>query len=256
MPVIYDEMGNPWRGAVDYVNGDVFAEGRVTTTGLAAANAEVVIPCNGTATVAVQITGTFVGTLVVEGYTQTGQYVAVPLRSATTNQYVVNGVTAPGQFLAPTNGLAAVRVRMSAYTSGTANVSARTSLADALIQVEELPSTLHVTATAAAGAALTLTIPSPGAGLFHLIDYIEVTHFAAAVGTAAAAPVIVTTTNLPSAPVLQFRADAFAQGTDQVRRIGGSVPLKSSVAATATTVVCPLTAGVSWRASAFYRVGV
>lgn len=256
MPVIYDEQGNPWRGAVDYVNNDVFTEGRITTTGLAVLNSEVVVPCNGTATVAVQITGTFVGTLVVEGFTQTGQYVALPLRSAVTNQYVVNGVTAPGQFLAPTNGLAFMRVRMSAYTSGTANVSARTSLADAMIQVEELPSALGVTVTAAIGVAATLTLPAPGAGLFQIVDYIEVVHFAGAAGTAAATPVLVTTTNVPGNPILSCRADAFLQGSREVHRIGGGTRFKATTANTAITVVMPLTTGVIWRANALYRIGV
>jgi hypothetical protein len=256
MPVLYDEQGNPWRGAVDYVNGDAFTEGRTTSTGLAVLNSEVVVPCNGTATVALQITGTFVGTLVLEGYTQTGQYVALPVRSGATNQYVVNGITAPGQFLAPTNGLAAVRVRMSAYTSGTANVSVRTSLADALIQVEELPSVLGLTVTAVISTAATLTIPAPGAGLFQIVDYIEVVHFAGAVGTAAATPVLVTTTNIPGNPILSCRADAFLQGTREVHRIGGSVPFKATTANTAITVVMPLTTGVIWRANAVYRIGV
>lgn len=256
MAQVYDEMGNPWRGAVDYVNNEAFSESRTTENLLAVANAEIVTPCNGTSTMAIQVTGTFVGTLVVEGYTQTGQYIALPLRNASTGQYVVNGITAAGFFYAPVTGLARARVRMSAYTSGSANVSMRTSLADALIQTEVLPSALGVTVTAAAGAAATLTIPSGGAGLFHYIDYIEVVHCAAALGTAAATPVLVTTTNLPGNPILSCRADAFAQGSREVHRIGNAVPIKSTTAATATTVVMPATPNVIWRANAFYRVGV
>ena len=252
----YDEQGNPWRGSVDYVNNEAFTEGRITSTALAVLNAEITVPCNGACTATIQVTGTFVGTLVAEGYTQSGQYITLPMRSATTNQYVVNGITAPGVFYVPVTGLAMARVRMSAFTSGSALTSVRTSIADALIQTEELPSSLHVTVTAAAGAIATLSLPAPGVGLFHIIDYIEVTHFGAATGVAAAAPVLVTTTNLPGAPVLQFRADAFVQGSDQVKRLGGAVPFKSSVANTITTVVMPVTASVLWRAHAFYRIGV
>ena len=256
MPVLYDEQGNPWRGIGDYVNNEAFTEGRTTENLLAIANAEIVVPCAGASTVAVQITGTFVGTLVVEGHVQTGQYFALPVRNATTNQYEVNGITGIGMFLAPCAGLAKIRVRMSAYTSGSANVSARTTIADALTQNEELPSVLGVTVTAAAGAAATLTIPTPGTGLFHIIDYIEVVHTAAALGTPAATPVLVTTTNLPGNPVLSVRADAFAQGTQAIYRIGGNKSIKSSVAATATTVVMPATPNVIWRAQVFYRIGV
>lgn len=256
MPVLYDEQGNPWRGAVDYVNNEAFTEGRVTTTGLAIANAEIVVPCNGMATASIQITNTFVGTLVVEGFTQTGQYYALPVRSAVTNQYVVNGITTVGQFIAPVNGLAFMRVRMSAYTSGTANVSVRTTAIDALTQVEDLPSALGVTVTAAIGVAATLTLPAPGVGLFQIINYIEVVHFAGAVGIAAATPVLVTTTNLPGLPILSCRADAFLQGSREVHRIGGSRPIKATAANTTVTVVMPATTGVIWRANCSYRIGV
>lgn len=256
MAQVYDEMGNPWRGAVDYVNGEAFTETRTTENLLAVANAEIVTPCNGAATMVVQITGTFVGTLVVEGHTQTGQYIALPVRNATTGQYVVNGITGIGFFYAPVTGLAKARVRMSAYTSGSANVSMRTSRADALIQVEGIPSALGVTVTGAAGAIATLTLPAPGAGLFQIVDYIEVVHFAAALGVAAATPVLVTTTNVPGLPVLSCRTDAFVQGSREVHRIGGSQPFKATTANTALTVVCPATTSVIWRVNALYRIGV
>lgn len=256
MAQVYDEMGNPWRGAVDYVNGEAFNETRTTENLLAVVNAEIVTPCNGAATLAVQITGTFVGTLVVEGHTQTGQYITLPVCNATTGQYVVNGITGIGFFYVPVTGLAKARVRMSAYTSGSANVSMRTSLANALIQTETLPSALGITVTGAAGAAATLTIPSGGAGMFHYIDYVEITHFGAAAGVAAATPVLVTTTNIPGTPTVSCRADAFAQGSTAQYRIGGAVPIKSTTAATATTVLMPATTSVIWRAIAFYRLGV
>jgi hypothetical protein len=113
-------------------------------------------------------------------------------------------------------------------------------------------STLWVTATGAAAAAATATLPAAGAGLFHYITSIQIVKFATALLTAGAAPVLVTTTNLPGSPVFSFSAAASAAGTDEVQTITPATPIKSSVANTATTIVGPATTATIWRINVTY----
>jgi hypothetical protein len=117
---------------------------------------------------------------------------------------------------------------------------------------ERRAATLAVTATGVAAAGVTLTLPAAGAGLFHYITEIQVVKFATALLTAAATPVLVTTTNLPGTPALSFSAAASAQGTNEVQQFQPTTPLKSSVANTATTIVCPATTATIWRVNVFY----
>jgi hypothetical protein len=102
---------------------------------------------------------------------------------------------------------------------------------------------------------LNFSITAPGAGLFQYIDWIRIEHFASALLTAAAAPVIVTTTNIPGTPSFNFRADAAAQGTLTEKVIQYDMPVRATTANTAVTVVCPATPNVLWRASASWRNG-
>lgn len=111
--------------------------------------------------------------------------------------------------------------------------------------------TAAVTATGAAAAAVTLTLPVPGAGLFHHLTSLEVFLYNSAARTGTATPVTVTTTNLPGNPALTFPS-AGAIGTVDRYALQLAAPLKATAAATATTVVCPATAGVLWRATATY----
>jgi hypothetical protein len=113
-------------------------------------------------------------------------------------------------------------------------------------------STLAVTATGLTGAAVTLTLPAPAAGLFHYVTSIEITKFASALLVAGATPVLVTTTNLPGSPVYSFSAAASAAGTIDRYQVTPTTPLKSSVAATATTIVCPVATTTIWRVNVTY----
>ena len=112
-------------------------------------------------------------------------------------------------------------------------------------------STLAVTATGAAAAAVTLTLPAAGAGLFQYITSIEITLYSAAARTGAAAPWVVTTTNLPGAPAWTFNT-AGAIGTNDLREVAPNTPLRSSVANTATTIVAPIATGGIWRLTVMY----
>lgn len=113
------------------------------------------------------------------------------------------------------------------------------------------PSTLCVTNTAAAAAACTLTLPAI-LGQFHYISHLTITRYATAAVTGTATPILVTSTNLPGSPVWTFaRAQAIGTTDIQTLVLPGAA-LKSSVANTATTIVCPATASVLWRITATY----
>lgn len=109
---------------------------------------------------------------------------------------------------------------------------------------------LSVTATGAAAAAVTLTLPAV-TSQSHYISLIELTLYSAAARTGVAAPVTVTSTNLPGSPAWTF-ATAAALGSTDVKVFSPSVPLKSSASGVATTIVCPAVTGGIWRVNVHY----
>lgn len=109
-----------------------------------------------------------------------------------------------------------------------------------------------VTVTAAAGSIATLTLPAPGTGLRIYITKIVITKLAAALLTAAAVPVIVTTTGLTGTPAFDCAADAAAQGTVERQNHDFAQALEAAADAAAVTVVGPATTNVLWRITAFY----
>lgn len=112
-----------------------------------------------------------------------------------------------------------------------------------------------VTATAT-NAVATATLPAAGAGLFHYIVSIEVTH-ACSVAVAGSAVEAITSTNLPGNPAWT-RGNALAiGGTSRDVDLQPSRPLKSLAANTATTIVCPANAlaTTTSRINVSYYVG-
>jgi uncharacterized membrane protein len=92
------------------------------------------------------------------------------------------------------------------------------------------------TATSAANTAVTVTLAAPAAGLFHYIVAVRIFHSctAAVVGTALLS---ITSTNLP---FTWSDGNACAVGSDNVPiNFSFSVPVKSTAAATQSTIVCP-----------------
>lgn len=78
--------------------------------------------------ISVQVTGTFVGTLTFQQSNDNTNFVNMPLWSAASTQTTSGtSTTAAGIFVGPVNGRY-VRVRMTAYTSGTANVTAELTM--------------------------------------------------------------------------------------------------------------------------------
>ena len=254
MAIIYDIFGNNI-SSVDQNVGDVILDSRVPTQNIAAVNGVVGFDCANTNSVSIDIRGTFVATLVVEATINGSDFFSIPLFVTTTETFAV-AITGVGSWVAHLpSGCKSVRVRCTAFTSGIAIVAMRGSQGDNFVYAKPIPVIASVTVTAASGVAATLTIPSGGNGLFHYITRIIIQRFATTLLTAGATPVLVTTTNMPGTRVFSIPADAAAQGTIYSEVVEPCQPLKSTAAATNTTIVAPLTTGVIWRLTADYYVG-
>lgn len=254
MAILFDQRNNAWLGALDQITGGTVTDARAPSANLALLNAEAIADLNGHCVAMFDIRGVFVGTVVFEGTVDGTNYISIPVINQATQAFIT-AVTTVGTFIGSVTGFRRVRMRVSAYTSGTVIATIRASMADYAIMSIPYPSTLALTATGAAAAAVTLTVTAPGAGLYHYFTRIIVQRFATALLTAGATPVLVTTTNLPGTRVLSFPADAAAQGTIYTEEIRPVQPLKSSTANTATTIVCPATTAVIWRVTADYYIG-
>lgn len=221
---------------------------------LAALNAETIVRADGAATVGLIVTGTYVGTLTVEGSIDGTNWDSIPMRPISGGGVIVLTLAsaAVGRWQGPCAPFAFVKVRMSAYTSGAAVVRIAADMGASDLVAFPKAADLSVTVTAAISTAATLTIPAAGAGLFHYITRLQVQRFAGALLTAAATPVLVTTTNMPGTRVLSIPAEAAAQGTIYTELLEPAQPLRSSAANTATTIVAPLTTSVIWRITADY----
>lgn len=249
-------------------------EARITTGTMAALNAEVVHNVSGDASAVIFLngTGTFNATYSIQGSPDGTNYFDLiaypyapgclggplpqpgqPLVTEAANAAVVNRM-----LCVATGGLQKIRVRLTAYTSGTCAVTINSDDCPSLSPYlrDQKAATLTVTATGAVGAAVTLTMPAV-AGLRHYIDRISVLRSATAALTASATPVAVTATNIPGSPVLTFGSDAAGIGVDKelVLDFGGA-GMAASAVNTATTVVCPAYTGVIWRVNVAYRLGL
>jgi len=224
---------------------------------LAALNAELVLNCDGASTFTFDIRGTFSGTLEVQGTVDGTNWITIPFRPVNTASiaYIValTGTT-PGAWTGKCAGFRKLRLRESAHTSG--SFSAVLMVSNGLLDdsLQGMVTPVLGTATGAAAAAVTLSLAAPGAGLRHYLTYLSIDKFATALLSAAAAPVIVTTTNLPGSLALSFPADAAAQGSIDRWREDFAYPIAASAQNTATTIVCPATTAVIWRVSAGYYV--
>ena len=116
--------------------------------------------------------------------------------------------------------------------------------------------TTLVSNTGAAGASVTITLPSAGAGVFHYITYIDIVMYNVATRTGSSNRVLVSTTNLPGTSTQFTFPSAGAIGTLASKEIALTKSLRSAVANTNTTVVCPATTNVIWQAQVHYYTGV
>lgn len=112
------------------------------------------IPISSNTVVAgVQIAGTFVGTLQFEGSVDGANFVAMPAQPIGGGA-TVTSATAAGVWQVQAGGLTSLRVRVSAYTSGTASVTVARSGAGPLANQVTLPSALTVTSLTSSGAVV------------------------------------------------------------------------------------------------------
>lgn len=254
MAIIYDSLGNEQK-LLDIIGGETRTDPRPITQSISAVNGEVLADCFGVGSCAIDVRGTFSATLQVEASVNGVDYFSIPVMVPTSEIFQVNITTAGVYITHLPAATRRIRIRASAYTSGSATIAMRLSGSENFVYAKPIPATLAATATGASGAAVTLTISAAGAGLFHYITRIIVQRFAVAALTAGATPVLVTTTNLPGTRVLSFPADAALQGTIYSEVIEPTQPLKASAANTNTTIVCPATTSVIWRVTADYYAG-
>ena len=223
---------------------------------LGALNAELQLACDGCSTVAIDLRGTFNMTVAIQGSIDGTNWVLIPVRPQLGGIFVLGIVgSVAGIWMAQCAGFTKVRAFVTAYTSGTATtvLAGSTAMFDDFARCGSITPVL-ATVTAAIGVAATLTLAAPGAGLRHYLTYLSINRFAGAVLTAAAAPVVVTTTNIPGSLAISMPAEAAAQGTLDRWREDFAYPVMSSAQNAATTIVAPLTTGVIWRLTAGYYV--
>jgi len=249
-------------------------ERRETTGTLNASNAELVLTLNGDQSVLVTVLSTnLIGTLEFTSAADAAVANFLPIPTSPMSPQCVGGtIPLAGQpllidalvaantvrvYSIPVGQQKAVRVRLSAFTSGSVAVTIVSDAGTPInTAIDAKPSTLLVTATGAAAAAVTATLPAV-AGLRHIIDFIRITRSASVALTAGAAPTVVTTTNLPGALAATFGASADLQGVDRIEELNfGSTGLAATALGTNTTVGCPVTTGVIWRVTVVYRLGL
>lgn len=257
---LFDPRGNEFQGQLDQIGGATITDPRSASATLAAAQAELVMDLNGKAVALfhILVTANATMTFVFEGTLDGNNYFPLPAQTFTTEAQVTSVALAAAQvnqvYVCGCSGFRRVRCRVSAYTSGSAVVTGRASLADFAIYSKPTPTTLWVSATAAAGVAITLTLPGV-AGMFHYITHIDLSR-ATNVAEAAAAPLVITTSNLPGSPAWTVGAAIPLGGQTADVRADFMNPLKSLAAGTATTIIAP-DPGTSaiWRLNAGYYLG-
>lgn len=239
---------------------------------LAALSAEVALDLNGdqNATVTL-ICNSFVGTIDFFGASDSTSASYYPIACFPSALGSVGGTTnAPGQpqltdtitaastirvYNIPVGQIRRMRVRVVAFTSGTATCNIITDVGPSInTAIMGTPNTLISSTTAAMAAALTATLPAVP-GFRHVIDFIRITRSATAALVAAATPVIITTTNIPGSLALTLGQDAGGIGVDRELVLDfGSTGMACLLPNTPTTIVCPAYVGVIWRINVSYRL--
>ena len=249
-------------------------EGRTTSGTISAINAEVVHDLNGDASAIIYFTSAGTMNCIyniqgsidgfnffdIPGYPISNACFAgtIPMAAHPLVSEAVNAASVARALCVSTGNLRKIRIRATAYISGTMNVTINSDDCASINPYlrDQKAGTLTVTATAAVSTAITATLPAV-AGLRHYIDRISVVRSATAALTASATPVLVTTTNIPGLPVFTFGSDSGGVGVDkeQVMDFGGC-GVGAIAINTATTVVCPVYNGVIWRINVAYRLGL
>lgn len=252
MAIIYDPSGNAVR-TLPAMGGDSLTDARTAAT-IGALNGETVIDIAQETNAVIDVRGTLSLTMIAEISFDGANYQQYPIFNPVTELYVVS-MTAAGQFMLNIPaGAKKARIRCSAYTSGSATVTFRASTAVEFIYAKDIPSSM-ISATGAAAAGVTLTIPSAGVGLYNYLTSLQIVKFSTAALTAAATPVLVTTTGIIGTPTFSFPADISAQGLSVEQKFEFPKPVKGTATATTMTIVCPATTAIIWRVNAAFYIG-
>lgn len=245
------------------------------TSTLGAAGALLSVDCSDAATVGVAFSGTFSATFAFEVSVDGSVWYPLTLvRTDNMTPYSSTGaITAPFAYQGDVSGFSFFRVRASAYTSGAATVRVGLSVvasdkiintpifvgAAAVSTSNRLPvaaefNSLCVYAEGADGAALTLTLPSVSSQ-YHFIDLVDLILYSTTDRVGGAAPILVTTTNLPGSPKFVFNSKGLL-GESERMSWSASRYIRSSAVTTATTFVMPAVTGGRWFARANYQASV
>ena len=140
---------------------------------------------------------------------------------------------------------------------GDASFASKVAPVDALkgmtTQTYQIATDFVVSVTGITGAAVTATLPAVPSQ-FHYLGLLEITKYFTLANAANATPLLVTTTNLPGPLTFTFGQPVGAIGATDERIYPPNTPIRSSVAGTPTTIVCPATAGIIWRVNISYYV--
>ena len=258
MAIIKDSQGNEINNLVQ-LGGETIIDTRNNIQVINTLNGEVTIDCKLTESAIVDIRGTFTATFIIEATVNGTDYFQLPIFNII-NELQLAGITTVGTyFIQLPAATKRIRVRCSAYASGSANIFLRANNGTNILYAKPLPTTITGTLLTTANTAGTLTLSAPGVGLFHYITRVEITRVngtaTAVTGTAALS---ITTTNLTGSPAWTT-GNAIAAGDSKLDVILGlsGNPLKSTTANTATTFVLPAAgAGVQYRINVSYYIGM
>jgi len=165
----------------------------VRNTGiLGVVNGVVGLDLNGESSASFDLRGPFVGTVVVEGSDDGTNYFSLPFYNSLTEVFATTATVAGAFDIPLISSLRKIRIRCSAYTSGSIVVSLNASLGVSMVYAKPIPTTSVATATALTGVALTLTIPTPPTGLFHYITRLVIERHTSTALTAGATPILIT----------------------------------------------------------------
>jgi len=220
---------------------------------LAALNAEFIVDCDGASSFGLDLRGTFNMTVEVSGTIDNVNWLPIPIRPFNRDSlaYVPLIVgTAAGLWVGKCAPFDRLRVRVPGYTSGACIASLLASNAMLDDTLQGMVTTTTGTVTAAVGVGATLTIPAPGAGLRPYLTYLRIARAASVLLTAAATPVIISTTNIPGGLAFSVPANAAPAGDIWDYQEAFNFPLATAAQNVATTIVCPATPNVIWRATA------
>ncbi len=231
-------------------------ENILVTGSIVANNADINCDNHAGQTATLDIRGTYVGTVELQGTFDGTNWYTIPVRPLAGGIYVtVVASASTGTWVAEVSGYDRIRARTTAFTSGLIVVVLISHMGSLPQGLQGLVTPNSGTITAASGAAATLTLAAPGVGLRHYLTYLNIERHTSAVLTAGATPTIITTTNLPTSLAFSIPADAAAQGAVyRVSETFGGRPLMSAAQNTATTIVAPTTTGVIWRITAGFYV--